>query len=290
MNTMMYDGFLAEIEIDEDAGLLREIIVNARKPLEFNAQTIGLLRQAFEETIHSYRDRCRAAGNNNMQPTRSISKDQQIRIIRNAQFRGRSRPGGAPDYWTLQEANYGLLEGLYLASQSFQTLGDDGREGVKMACQTIILFFKRRWENPELVAPFGHLSKALSDIQSGRRPELLQSKREPQARSRSSLGHHYKMFAAALHEADVSLGTPVEESAREIAKMVGRWPALKKAKPDADTIKNWRSAERAKMREEKQFFDKIVKGILDQPTPKSAINRFLKDGPPAVPRPTLPKT
>jgi hypothetical protein len=47
---MLHEGYLAEIELDEDAGLLRGIVVNAcHQTFWFRGRTIEELRNAFDD-------------------------------------------------------------------------------------------------------------------------------------------------------------------------------------------------------------------------------------------------
>ena len=62
MNTMLHDGYLATIELDEEAGLFHGEVINTRDVLTFQGQTVADLRQAFADTIADYRAWCQARG------------------------------------------------------------------------------------------------------------------------------------------------------------------------------------------------------------------------------------
>ena len=62
MNTMSHEGYVATLEIDEDARIIHGRVLNARAVLTFEGETIDELRQAFADTIADYRDWCRERG------------------------------------------------------------------------------------------------------------------------------------------------------------------------------------------------------------------------------------
>lgn len=286
MNTMQLEGFLAEIEIDEEADLLRGTVVNAHEVLKFEGTTVGNLQAAFKDEIKAYRDQCRSNGNNLAEPARPVSKEMHGRMLRSARLVGRLRPGDAPDYWTLQEAYDELLVGLSLAHRQFVSTDDNGIEGAKLACQKMAWFIKCRWESPELASPFTNINMAFADVQMDRKPQLFYPKHKAEKRPRTSLARHLTRFIAALHEVDVLLGTKTKDSETKVAQQVAKWPALKAVTVTSDTVRNWRSRERVGSKEEKIPFQKIVDSILGEGQPKKKLADFLKNGPPGVPKPT----
>ena len=62
MTTLHHDGYLAALEIDEDAGVIHGRVVNARAVLTFEGETLPELRQALADTIADYRDWCKERG------------------------------------------------------------------------------------------------------------------------------------------------------------------------------------------------------------------------------------
>ena len=284
MNTMQLEGFLAEIEIDEEADLLRGTVVNAHEVLKFQGTTVGNLQAAFKDAIKAYHDQCRSNGNNDAEPARPVSKEMHNRMLRSARLGARLRPGGAPNYWTLQEAYDELLAGLGQAHDAYKITGDNGLEGAKMACQKIGWFMARRWENPELAAPFLTLLGALTDRQmKGEQvyPEIFNPEQPPPGRLRSSYGHYCKMFAAALLHAARILKLPLKKTAEMMAIKIGRWPAFTRIEITADTLINWRTSEKEKLPSNRKQFDQLVAVILKDPRPELLIERFLKEGPPS---------
>lgn len=77
MNIMTHDGFIAEIHIDTDSGILSGIVVNAPATLHFAGRTVDELRTAFNDTIEEYRDWCRAEGE---EPVKPYSGTLSLRI------------------------------------------------------------------------------------------------------------------------------------------------------------------------------------------------------------------
>ena len=50
MTTLTHDGYLAELEIDEGAGVIHGRVINARAVLTFEGETLAELKAAFADT------------------------------------------------------------------------------------------------------------------------------------------------------------------------------------------------------------------------------------------------
>ena len=74
MTTVTHDGY---IEIDEDAGALSGIVVNARATLHFTGRSVEELRQAFADAIADYLDWCKERG---VEPEKPYSGTLSLRI------------------------------------------------------------------------------------------------------------------------------------------------------------------------------------------------------------------
>ena len=77
MNTMTHDGFVATLEIDDEAGIIHGRVVNARAVLTFEGNTVSELREAFADTIADYRDWCRERG---VEPEKPYSGTLSLRL------------------------------------------------------------------------------------------------------------------------------------------------------------------------------------------------------------------
>jgi len=77
MTTMTHDGYLATLEIDEEAGVIHGRVVNARAVLTFEGETLAELQQAFADTIDDYRDWCKERG---VEPEKPYSGTLSLRI------------------------------------------------------------------------------------------------------------------------------------------------------------------------------------------------------------------
>lgn len=62
MTTMTHDGYLATIELDEDAGLFHGEVINTRDVLTFQGRTLDELKTAFADTIADYVEWCLERG------------------------------------------------------------------------------------------------------------------------------------------------------------------------------------------------------------------------------------
>jgi predicted HicB family RNase H-like nuclease len=77
MNTMTQDGYLAMLEIDDEAGVIHGRVVNARAVPTFEGQALAELRAAFADTIADYLDWRRERG---VEPERPHSGTLSLRI------------------------------------------------------------------------------------------------------------------------------------------------------------------------------------------------------------------
>jgi predicted HicB family RNase H-like nuclease len=77
MTTMTHDGYIARVELDEEAGLFHGEVVNTRDVLTFQGRTLDELRTAFADTIADYVDWCHERGK---QPERPYSGNFTVRV------------------------------------------------------------------------------------------------------------------------------------------------------------------------------------------------------------------
>jgi predicted HicB family RNase H-like nuclease len=77
MSTMTHDGYIATLEIVEDAGVMHGRVVNAHAVLTFEGTTLEDLRKAFADTIADYRKWCRERG---VEPENPYSGTLSLRI------------------------------------------------------------------------------------------------------------------------------------------------------------------------------------------------------------------
>jgi predicted HicB family RNase H-like nuclease len=77
MTTMTHDGYVARVELDEEAGLFHGEVVNTRDVLTFQGRTFDELRTAFAGTIADYIEWCRERGK---EPERPYSGNFTVRV------------------------------------------------------------------------------------------------------------------------------------------------------------------------------------------------------------------
>jgi predicted HicB family RNase H-like nuclease len=95
MTTMTRDGYIASVELDENAGLFHGEVINTRDVLTFQGRTLEELRTAFADTIADYVDWCRARGKTPERPysghfTVRVSPDLHRRVATAAVRDGKS--------------------------------------------------------------------------------------------------------------------------------------------------------------------------------------------------------
>jgi predicted HicB family RNase H-like nuclease len=77
MNMMHHKGYIATVELDEEAGLFHGEVVNTRDVLTFQGTTLAELKSAFAETIADYVEWCRERGK---EPERPYSGNFMLRL------------------------------------------------------------------------------------------------------------------------------------------------------------------------------------------------------------------
>jgi predicted HicB family RNase H-like nuclease len=77
MTTLTHDGYLAELEIDEGAGMIHGRVINARAVLTFEGETLADLKAAFADTVADYREWCKERGT---EPEKPYSGTLSLRI------------------------------------------------------------------------------------------------------------------------------------------------------------------------------------------------------------------
>jgi predicted HicB family RNase H-like nuclease len=95
MTTMTHDGYVARVELDEDAGLFHGEVVNIRDVLTFRRQTLEELKIAFADTIADYIGWCHERGKEPQLPhsghfTVRVSPELHRRIAAAAAREGKS--------------------------------------------------------------------------------------------------------------------------------------------------------------------------------------------------------
>ncbi len=77
MTTMIHDGYVALVELDEEAGLFHGEVINTRDVLTFQGRTPDELKIAFADTIADYVEWCEQRGK---QPERPYSGHFTVRL------------------------------------------------------------------------------------------------------------------------------------------------------------------------------------------------------------------
>ncbi|MBV8740020.1 MAG: type II toxin-antitoxin system HicB family antitoxin [Alphaproteobacteria bacterium] len=77
MTTMTHDGYVARIELDEEAGIFHGKVANTKDVLTFQGRTLDELRTAFADTIADYVDWCHERGK---EPERPYSGNFTVRV------------------------------------------------------------------------------------------------------------------------------------------------------------------------------------------------------------------
>ena len=77
MSTMVYNGYEAVIEYDEEAGLFHGEVINLRDVITFQGSSVSELKQALEESVEDYLAFCRERGE---EPEKPFSGQFVVRV------------------------------------------------------------------------------------------------------------------------------------------------------------------------------------------------------------------
>jgi predicted HicB family RNase H-like nuclease len=77
MNTMTHEGYIAVLDIDENAGIIHGRVSNARAVLTFEAASLNELKAAFMDTIADYKEWCIERG---VEPQKPYSGTLSLRL------------------------------------------------------------------------------------------------------------------------------------------------------------------------------------------------------------------
>lgn len=74
---MTHDGYVARIDLDEEAKIFHGEVINTRDVLTFQGRSVEDLQQAFTDTIDDYLEWCRECGK---EPDRPYSGQFTVRL------------------------------------------------------------------------------------------------------------------------------------------------------------------------------------------------------------------
>jgi len=99
---------MAEIEVDENAGLLHGRVLHIRDMVTFEAETIGDLKIAFKDSVEDYLDFCRKRGEKPEKPFSGrillrLSPEDHARVAQAAEGQGMSA-----NAWLVRQVKVGL--------------------------------------------------------------------------------------------------------------------------------------------------------------------------------------
>ena len=77
MSLMEHDGYLAQIELDDESGLLRGEVVNSRSVVTFYGSSLKELEREFATSIRVYLDACKEEG---IAPEKPFSGKFMVRL------------------------------------------------------------------------------------------------------------------------------------------------------------------------------------------------------------------
>ena len=76
-NLIHYKGYVGKVEFDEEAGLFHGEVINLRDVITFEGETVGELKQTFEDSVDDYLEFC---AERNEEPEKPFSGRFVVRI------------------------------------------------------------------------------------------------------------------------------------------------------------------------------------------------------------------
>jgi predicted HicB family RNase H-like nuclease len=61
-NSMQYKNYMAKVEYDDEAGVFHGEVIDLRDVITFEGESVGELRQAFEDSVEDYLEFCSQRG------------------------------------------------------------------------------------------------------------------------------------------------------------------------------------------------------------------------------------
>ncbi len=91
---MHYQGYVARVEFDDEAGLFHGEVINTRDVITFQGKSVETLTTAFEDSVEDYLAFCRERGESPDPPftgrfTIQLSPDQHKQVILAAEKAGK---------------------------------------------------------------------------------------------------------------------------------------------------------------------------------------------------------
>lgn len=110
MNQMHYEGYVAQVTLDVDSGLLHGRVMNTRDVITFEAKDVAGLRQEFERSIQDYRNWCQELG---QEPERPYSGKISLRVspaLHRQAFAAAAEEGASLNRWIEEQIEKALSE------------------------------------------------------------------------------------------------------------------------------------------------------------------------------------
>jgi len=74
---MKYKGYVADVELDEEAGVLHGRVINTRDMITFESSTVDDLKREFHASVNSYLQFCQQRG---VEPEKPYSGEFVVRV------------------------------------------------------------------------------------------------------------------------------------------------------------------------------------------------------------------
>jgi len=106
-NTMQYKNYMAKVEYNDEAGVFHGEVIDLRDVITFEGESVGELRQAFEDSVEDYLEFCAQRDQEPEKPFSGrlllrISPELHRQISMLAKLRIRASTSGSKKDWLRQ--------------------------------------------------------------------------------------------------------------------------------------------------------------------------------------------
>jgi hypothetical protein len=184
-----------------------------------------------------------------------------------------------PFSYSLREQYGQLVNHLRTAHEMMKSSNDDGRDGLRFACQAVINFLHHTGAPPEAGSPIVRLRNGFDELKNGQKPRIFSNKPDPSRRPKGMDKRWARRFAVAcanLLKSENGLSLAVAYA--KVARHAQNWPGLEGQQISAKTIQSWRQAARGN---EAQNIEALCEEFRRSGNVSERLAKILRDGPPA---------
>jgi predicted HicB family RNase H-like nuclease len=114
---LQYKGYIGRVEIDGERGVLWGKVINTRDTITFEGDTLGEVRQAFQESVDDYLEFCKEKG---VEPDKPFSGSLPLRLtpeLHRLVYTEASRAGKSMNAWITELIEHAVKDAAHQPPQ-----------------------------------------------------------------------------------------------------------------------------------------------------------------------------